>query len=458
MKAIAFFASAAAAAALAVPATAQEAPRSSLEQPDRSSDKVLTQIAGKALNSEMDAATHKVLDGAPNDRAASGFRTESLQFSSKQGETDLSLAVSFDLGTYDRSRVENPRANFFSVSRTRVGLVATLPIDKNNAVQRLFSGDSLVSGSKLKLSVTRFSTSIGLGSAEANEAARKSQGDAYTACIGDFRSKQAGIAADQAHSKLLDVTTTEINIFATADPANERAAPFDLTFRNLSNGDAFAKSVAAFCYADAYNTNGIHNSGSLVKKYASDSYADFRSAYIANNAKLSFMGIDASFGREDHTYLDRAAFKLPSVPRTSWEAGAYYGQINSNLTFSWRIRGVYGQTYKDNDEAPLCRTVSIPAGTECIKGPDGAPLRQRTGLFSVEARKLVTVSDGTQIAIAPQITYKTKDSNIGVEVPVYLVPDEKGKLSGGLKAVYNSKGDEFAVGVFVGVPFSIFYN
>jgi hypothetical protein len=95
---------------------------------------------------------------------------------------------------------------------------------------------------------------------------------------------------------------------------------------------------------------------------------------------------------------------------------------------------------------------------KCIKGPDGAPLRQRSGVFSLEARKLVKVSKGTQIAIAPQLTYKTAEKNVGVEVPIYLVPDKDGKLSGGIKAVYNSKGDEFAVGLFVGVPFSIFYN
>ena len=85
-------------------------------------------------------------------------------------------------------------------------------------------------------------------------------------------------------------------------------------------------------------------------------------------------------------------------------------------------------------------------------------MRQRSGLVSVEARKLVTVNGYTQIAVAPQITYKTEDKNIGIEVPIYLVPDKKGKLSGGIKAVYNSKGDEFAAGLFIGVPFSIFYN
>ena len=113
MRAVNFFAAAAVVTALAVPARAQDLPATELEQAKSSDDKALAPIAGRALNKEMDAATHTTFDGAPNDRAASGFRSESFQFSSTQSETDVSLAASFDLGSYDRSRVKNPRDNFF---------------------------------------------------------------------------------------------------------------------------------------------------------------------------------------------------------------------------------------------------------------------------------------------------------------------------------------------------------
>ena len=177
----------------------------------------------------------------------------------------------------------------------------------------------------------------------------------------------------------------------------------------------------------------------------------FGRRFLPDGSRLTFWGLDASMGQDDHSFLDRTAFKLETDQRTTWEVGGYAGFINSDLTFSLRGRLVYGQTYKANDEAEICRTVSIPAGPECLKGPDGAPLRQRTGLASLEARKLVHVSGGTDIAIAPQVTYRFKDRNLGVEVPIYLSPDKDGKLSGGIKAVYNSKGDEFALGLFVGV-------
>lgn len=422
---------------------------------------VIAEVAGRGLNEEMEAAGRQALDGAPNDRAASGFHAESLQFSNTVGETDLSLALSFDLGRYNRSASAKFADNKFSISRTRIGVVATVPIEKDKTVHRLFSGDSLVSGSKLKLSLTRFSTSIGLGSVEANEKARRYQGSAYAACLEEFGSKQSEASGtlEEANLTTLQQTANSVGNFARADANDSSIAPFDLTFRRLkASKNEFDQNIAAYCYADADNTNGMHNTGSLIQKYASGSYQEFRAAYIDDKARLSFMGLDASLGRDDHSFLDRTNFKLMSEPRTTWEVGAYYGIIASDLSWSLRARAVYGQSYKDNDEAEICRTVSIPAGNECIKGADGAPVRQRTGLTSLEARKLVTVREGTQIALAPQVTYRFEDKNVGVEVPIYLVPGADGKLTGGIKAVYNSKGDEFGLGLFVGVPFSVFFN
>lgn len=445
---------------LASPAIAGETPPGGLPQAKSESNAVLKEIVGPALDGEMDDAGRKTIDGAPNDRVASGFRAKSLQFSSTQGEADLSLAVSFDLGTYDPTRVKNPKDNYFAISRTRVGLVATVPIDKDQTVQKLFSGNSLVTGNKLKLSITHFSTSIGLGSTEANEAARLTKAHAYKACIAEFRNDQPQIAANQAQSQLLTNTEKSIDTYSRANPDNYNVQSYDEVFTNLAESkDDFSKNLAHYCYDDVNNTNGIHNRGSLIQKYAKDEYATFRSAYVKDNVRVSFWGLDASMGRDDHSFLDRTNFKLLSEPRTTWEVGAYYGWISSNLTSSLRAKVVYGQTYKDNDEAEICRSVSIPVGaTDCIKGADGAPIRERTGLASVEGRKLVTVDDKTQIALAPQVTYRFEDKNVGVEVPIYLVPDKDGKLSGGIKAVYNSKGDEFAVGLFVGVPFSVFFD
>ncbi len=400
-------------------------------------------IARQLAEAGNEQAGRVISEGSPDSRASAGFSSSNIQFTSEDGETSVSAAMSFDLQSYSAPGSDG----YYRVSRTKMSAVATVPIDGESKGGNLFAGDSLVSGSKLKLSMTHLSTRVGSGGASGPQIAA-----AYRKCVGQNAALWAEAQSDRpAALGTAGAFTAQLN-----DRLSARGdVNFDGLFESASDQGAVGKYVTQACFPGADEAK-LSDEYDLIKTYGDDPRS-FRRRFLPDNARLTFWGIDASMGRDDHIYLDRAAFKLPSEPRTSWEVGAYYGWINSDLTFSLRGRAVYGQTYKDNDEVEICRTVSIPAGTECIKGPDGAPLRQRTGLVSVEARKLMTVNGDTQIAIAPQVTYRTEDNNVGVEVPIYLVPDKDGKLSGGIKAVYNSKGDEFAVGVFVGVPFSIFY-
>lgn len=412
--------------------------------------------AAKAVNEE---AGEVMSSGSPNNRAAAGFSTTNLQFTNEDGDTGVSLAFSLDMGSSSRKDAvtkNGQTTDVYRVSRQKLSVVLTAPIDSSTKATNLFSGDSLVTGTKGKISFSRFSTNLGDGAG-----ARRMRGAAYRTCV----ERQSNIwsagqtdrpAAETAKSKYLH--KVEANL-ATADAAvagNTVGMSYQKAITDPANQFRDVGSfVTKACVPSGDDGYALGSELDLFEKY--DDPTAFAAAFFPDRSGISFWGFDGSVGRNDHTYLDRAKFKLPSAPRTSWEVGAYAGWIAADLDFSLRGRAVFGQSYKDNDEAEICRTVSIPAGPECIKGPDGPPLRQRSVVLSVESRKLFTVNGDTQIAIAPQITYKTEDNNVGVEVPIYLVPDKDGKLSGGLKAVYNSKGDEFAVGVFVGVPFSIFY-
>jgi hypothetical protein len=395
-----------------------------------------------------------ISNGSPNSRAGAGYSTTSFQFSQEQGETSVSLALSIDMGS---SKPDPTSRNFSKVSRSRLGIVATVPIEKDLKNSPLFAGDSFVSGTKLKLSYTRVSANLGAGADSwipINLAYRKCASQQTESWRLSQPPSQSRDDAARDYLRYID---------AELGPAQRDNIPaFERIFSRAPGDKSLSKAVFSAC-VPGNNADGTERTfadeGELSDAYLDRKTADaLHRSFVPDNAHLSFWGLDASMGRDDKSFLDRTNFKLLSEPRTTWEVGVYKGWIGSDLTWSLRGRVVYGQTYKDNDEAEICRSVSIPVGgTDCIKGPDGAPIRERTGLASIEARKLVTVNDTTQIAIAPQVTYRFEDKNVGVEVPIYLVPDEKGKLSGGIKAVYNSKGDEFAVGLFVGVPFSVFY-
>lgn len=437
----------------AVPSYAQERQAQAVK-PALGEDETKQAIAQLADES-AEQGGKVISNGSPNGRAGAGFSTTSLQFSNEQGETGVSLALSIDMG----SGKPNPSSpEYYKVSHSRIGLVATVPFDKKSKNSPLFSGDSLVSGSKVKMSFTRVSADLGSGANSwvAINAAYHKCADTQTEI---WRLKQPqGEQRDHVARTYLSYIHTNLG---RPSPSNTPA--FENIFKKAPGDKSLSAAVFAACVPgdnDDGSNRPFANEGDLVDAYLKGPEAlAMHRAFSPDKARLTFMGLDASMGRDDHSFLDRTNFKLLSEPRTTWEVGAYYGWIGSDLTSSLRGRVVYGQTYKDNDEAEICRSVSIPVGgTDCIKGPDGAPIRERTGLASIEGRKLVTVNGKTQIALAPQVTYRFQDKNVGVEVPIYLVPDEKGKLSGGIKAVYNSKGDEFAVGLFVGVPFSIFFD
>lgn len=386
--------------------------------------------------------------GSPNSRTAAGFSAANVQFTQEGDETSVSVAFSLDLTSYRRAPTEDDR--YYHFRRTKLTAVASTPIESGGKDADLFRGDSLVSGSKLKLSLVSFSTKVGTG-----QGAGPAISAAYQQCISQNARQWVAMQPDR-----IEAGETA---GALVGGLNERLAwrtsgvNFDGIMEDTgkNHGD-LGKVLVKACHPGA-DDGALNDEYDLVSKYGKDP-ATFGKRFLPENAKLTFWGVDASIGRDDYDILDRTAFKLESKPRTSWEVGAFYGWMNSDLTFSLRGRAVYGQNYENQAEAEICRTVSIPAGTECIKGPDGAPIRNRTGLVSIEARKLVTVKEGTKIAFAPQVTYRFEDKNLGVELPVYLAPDKDGKLNGGIKAVYNSKGDEFAVGLFIGVPFSIFYD
>lgn len=423
---------------IASPAWADEAPGST------SGDAA---VARRAAEVGTEQAGRVLSDGSPNSRAAAGYSASKIEFTQEGGETSVSMAFSLDLTSY---RKPQSPGDYYKFSQTKLTVVGTAPIEKGSKDAPLFASDSLVSGTKLKFSVVGFTTNVGTGKGGDAEFALS-----YRRCIAQATGKWVELQPDRVKAASEAAALTALIEPGLIGSRGQRPN-FDGVMETAATSGDLGLVVTKECYP-GQDDGKLADEYDLVKAYGDDPKT-FARRFLPDNAKLTFWGLDGSVGQDDYTVLDQTAFKLETKPRTSWEVGGFYGLISSDLSFSLRGRLVYGQTYKDQDELEICRTVSIPAGTECIKGPNGDPVRQRTGLASLEARKLIKINDGTEIGIAPQVTYRFKDKNVGVEVPIYLSPDKDGKLTGGIKAVYNSKGDEFAVGLFVGVPFSIFYD
>jgi hypothetical protein len=409
-------------------------------------------LAQTAATPEVEAtASEKLSAGksalgndSPADRAGSAISGSLLQFSAEKGKTEATLALKFDLDRYEPVKVT--RAGFWRKSSLDLVVSATAPLNGEDTNSPLFGNDHLVKGSSLRLAITRTSALVNDGSA-----AQPFIFEAQRSCVKSETEKWA-IGKNTEEARTL-AGLYQSDFSKEFNPPQFLAGP---TIRGLAKPNKFGdKEGSLGVYIVTQCTNS--DVGKLVKDYNFAQHETYVKT-IKSEKPLIFMGIDGSIGRAGFKALDRTTFKVDDAARNSWEIAAYYGWIGPNADWSLRARAVYGKAWESPDEVQICRTVTGSTDQECIKGPDGKPQSTKTGLASFEARKFFTLLGGQKIAVAPQITYRLKDKGIGVEVPVYLSTDKEGKLSGGLKFAYDSKTDDYGVGIFVGAPFSIFFE
>lgn len=442
--------------------------------------KVAAELRKEAAEELNDSAAVLLAEGSPNDRAMAGFRRPIVNFEAEQGEKAVSLAFSFDLLDHQPVDVSGD-GNFFRVNRTKLSVVGSTPIEEGDPTSRIFKGDSLVNGSKLRLSISRVSNTLGTGEVRRGTSSRQTTElilESHKKCIPlsleAWRQTNGKPAAFSNDARAL--IDKSLAIFQNHEDAlgrirksqfEQRLEGNNILISALRNqADALYKEQKieagqidyVFFQCIVKSTEGEHRYADSIDLVKGMLGQDISDRFFNENSNFTFMGIDATVGQDSYSYLDSAAFENTDASRTSWEVGAYYGLINWNSTHSARVRAVYGKEWKLADETETCRTFVETMEEKCLMGPDGPPKSNMTGLVSLETRHRFKISETEEIALAPQVTYRFDDKNLGVEVPVYLAPDKDGKLTGGLKFGYNSKGDDFGIGLFVGIPFSIFFD
>lgn len=246
--------------------------------------------------------------------------------------------------------------------------------------------------------------------------------------------------------------STEADLNGTEKPEVERARESCLN----ANGDK--DDVAQLCDPYSFPT-GV---SMFVLRYYPQGLRSMIKAALPGN--VDFYGVRVAASQIDFTYLDRAAFTTRDQSRLGFKATAFGGVLlglgQSALTGSF----TYGRRYAENDPVTLCQPITTPQ-TQCLTNADGAPVRKDKAIVAVEARHGFGAAVGqfATLAIAPQVSVDLKSKAFSLDVPVYFVGDGTGKLRGGVRGVYlnrrdgtGGREDDFTLGLFVGVPFSVF--
>jgi hypothetical protein len=117
------------------------------------------------------------------------------------------------------------------------------------------------------------------------------------------------------------------------------------------------------------------------------------------------------------------------------------------------LSGSYGQVFQEA-ETRAQKCAATAAGStleECKNLPVGAPVREDHLTLRGELRKRFK-----KVGVGPLLSYDFETDALGVEVPVYLLSDNKNVLTGGIKLGWTDKGDradELLATLFIGKAF-----
>ncbi|MDB5581947.1 MAG: hypothetical protein JWR80_7123 [Bradyrhizobium sp.] len=170
-------------------------------------------------------------------------------------------------------------------------------------------------------------------------------------------------------------------------------------------------------------------------------------------------GAEGSIGYTKYNFLDAAGTSTPAK-RVPWGAKGFVSLLPGGSLTSWTGAIEFQRTFKEKDVVAVCTALAATPVT-CPTGPGGLPVRTDKLLGSVEYRHLFDLSETgflRSLGLSVLATYDAENNDYGVDVPIYLLPNDKGQMIGGVRFGYTSTkdGHDFVAGIFVGTAFSLF--
>lgn len=159
-------------------------------------------------------------------------------------------------------------------------------------------------------------------------------------------------------------------------------------------------------------------------------------------------GLRLKAGYDDFTFFDPTTLQKRSQDEVPWGVGLFGGVLAGTSYYTVGID--YQRGYKAAASGTACPVPAEGATvTRCVSGALGEPSSNERQLLNFEGRWLIGES-----AIGAKLVHDFKNDFWGIDVPVYLFPNDKGLLSGGLRFGWTNT-EQFSAGIFVGVPFKL---
>ena len=159
-------------------------------------------------------------------------------------------------------------------------------------------------------------------------------------------------------------------------------------------------------------------------------------------------GFRLKIGHDDYVHYDPSSLAKRTQDEVSWGAGVFTGILTGNAYYAAGID--YQRAYKGARSSVACPAPSDGGSVVlCVNGALGPPSVTERHLLSAEGRWRF----GDR-ALGVRAVHDFRNSNTGVDVPIYLFPDKDGLLTGGLRLGWTDE-EKFYAAIFVGVPFAL---
>jgi hypothetical protein len=189
------------------------------------------------------------------------------------------------------------------------------------------------------------------------------------------------------------------------------------------------------------------------EKISVDEYRAFRSAFFGPEASVQSFGLTLSGGYLDSSYFDSTTLVQTKQRSSTGGIGLNFSYTPLEAAQLFAAALSLQSAYKDMKASTACLPTPSAGNTflTCANGSIGAPTRQTTQVLDLEWRR--KLSD--KYAFALQLSRDIKEKVTSVQVPVYLIGNDKDGLNGGLSFGWTSDAKKITLGVFVGKAFSV---
>jgi hypothetical protein len=429
-------------------------------------------------NAEQTAASadvRKVAENALN-RGASSSATFGALANSIQIETggdDTTANVSFALNRshpLGQGKPQPDGSTRFRFATDSIGISATAPLGKNGKPS-LFDFDNFGDDTSLTISLSRYVGAVDYLRASNPASLPAIQGRLVNRCIEQRSANWVRFSAsgDPQKEAVARLVAAELRTKIDRMAIERNAGPeFAVSQIAKKSDDEKLKALAGQIVKDCVENDGVEVSpAQLLADYGTDEDKAAIAASVNGGLRnggptgLTFFGMRGKFSRTNYEFLTQEPLAKSDISRTNYKIEAFAGRVFDGGRKSLTTSFAYVRSHKANDEGQLCEPNGVGNQLACFTGPIGPPNRTSRYSLGGEFRWLIALEklpSSPSIGLAPRVSYEFRSEGALFELPIYFAPNKDKALNGGIRMAYDTSKDDFAFGLFVGVPFSVFTN